>query len=309
MKKMTIKLYSIILCASMVCLSACSAGLNGETDKLKPFVNSEQSSEQSAQESTKRSSEQSSQESSEESSEQSVEESSSDTGRYSAYLEEVRALIKEYGKGKIIVDDTNGNNAYKMTGLCYAKLIDFNNDGNEELLCVYGPTKDGDGYEKSYYMKVFGYDGSNVNILFESSAYYYGGTEFGVEYCYKIAYCEDNGQTLLLTRKNPMTFIIREWSKFTGTKFEIVKSFSDFNDSDPGNTVCTVDDKEVSTEEFNKQLAEWENKQTYIIFNANSNSKDIFENNINETNDTLKTLGYVEDEKKSLIIQKCMQYT
>ncbi len=97
----------------MVCLSACSAGSNGETDKLKPFVNSEQDSGQSVQESSEQQSkEESTEESLEEDSEESVEESSeesqkeiseesqkeiseesqedssSDTGRYSAYLED-----------------------------------------------------------------------------------------------------------------------------------------------------------------------------------------------------------------------------
>jgi len=207
---------------------------------------------------------------------------------YAAYLEEIKSLINEYGNGKV-VDENNGNGLYKMTGLCYAKLIDFNNDGSEELLCVYGPAKDVNGYERPYYMKVFGYDGSNVNTLFESGAYSYV-SEPGIEFSFKIAYCEDNGQILLLTRKNPMTFTILEWSKFTGTKFEIVKSISTFDESNPGNTVLTVDGKEVSEEEFNKQLAEWENKQTYIIFN--SNSKKLLESNINETNKTLELLGY-----------------
>lgn len=212
---------------------------------------------------------------------------------YAAYLKEVKALINTYGGGKI-VDDTSGNSSYKMTGLCYAKLIDFDNDGNEELLCVYGPTKDGDGYEKPYYMKVFGYDGNKVNSLFESGAFFFNYTDWS----HRIAYCEDNGQTLLLTRKNPQTFEIYEWSELSGNEFKVVKSISDFNESDPGNIKYTVDNKEVSKADFDKQLSEWKNKQTYIIFN--SNSKEILESNISETNNTLKTLGFVEDEWRTL---------
>ena len=212
---------------------------------------------------------------------------------YAAYLKEVKALINTYGGGKI-VDDTSGNSSYKMTGLCYAKLIDFDNDGNEELLCVYGPTKDGNGYEKPYYMKVFGYDGNKVNSLFESGAFFFNYTDWS----HRIAYCEDNGQTLLLTRKNPQTFEIYAWSELSGNEFKVVKSISDFNESDPGNIKYTVDNKEVGKAEFDKQLTEWKNKQTYIIFN--SNSKEILESNINETNNTLKTLGFVEDEWRTL---------
>ena len=209
---------------------------------------------------------------------------------YAAYLEEVKALINKYGTGKI-ADDTSGNSAYKMTGLCYAKLIDFDNDGNEELLCVYGPTTDGTGYEKPCYMKVFGYDGSNVNTLFESSAFYFG--ESRTDRGYRIAYCEDNGQTLLLTRKNPMTFVINEWGRLSGNSFETVKSISDYNEADPGNIKYTVDNKEVSKADFDKQLSEWTDKQNYVLFN--SDSRDSLESNITETTETLKTLGYVHD--------------
>lgn len=228
------------------------------------------------------------------------EESQAKEKMYTAYSEEIKALINKYGDGKI-VDDNTVNGAYNMTGLSYAKLIDFDNNGNEELLCVYGPTKDGDGYEKPYYMKVFGYDGKKINTLFEGSTFFFMGTDPGLEYTWKIAFCEENGQILLLTRKSPQTFYIYEWSKLADNKFEVVKSISDYNELDPGEIKFRIDNKEVNEKEFNKQLTEWENKQTYIIFN--SNSKSDLENNINETNNTLKILGYDVQENTSQQVQ------
>ena len=218
---------------------------------------------------------------------------------YAAYLKELKSLIDKYGNGKV-VDGSSGNGLYKMTGLSYAKLIDFDKDGNEELLCVYGPTKDGDGYEKPYYMKVFGYNGKEIITLFEYNVFSFT-FESGLEFIYKIAYCEENGQTLLLTKKNPMTYVVFEWSKLTKNKFETVKSITEDYESDPGNSKFKIDNEYVSREEFNKQLTEWKNKQTYIIFN--SNSKSDLENNINETNNTLKILGYDVQENTSQQVQ------
>ncbi len=187
-----------------------------------------------------------------------------------------------------IVNKNVGESDYSISGLSYAKLFDFDNDGNEELICVYGPVTDENGIKKPDYVKVFGYDGSNVITLFESGAFFFADTD--LNWGYRLAYYEENGQIIFLTKKNPMTFSIYEWSKLDGNRFEVVKSFSDYNEADPGNMKYTVDNTEVGREDFISQLDEWKKKQTYVILD--SDSKEMLEKTISETSGTLNTLGY-----------------
>src|SRR5574344_1178672 len=50
------------------------------------------------------------------------------------YLDTVSELIKKYGEPQI----ETGNDIVNIKGLCYAELIDFDKDGNDELLTAYG---------------------------------------------------------------------------------------------------------------------------------------------------------------------------
>lgn len=56
------------------------------------------------------------------------------TAAYRAYNQKCQELLSKYGKSTVI--EPSNSNALGLTGLCVADLVDFDNDGVEELLTV-----------------------------------------------------------------------------------------------------------------------------------------------------------------------------
>lgn len=59
-------------------------------------------------------------------------------------------------------------------GLCYTKLLDFNNDGCEELLLAYYYDEEGLATPLSYTVEVWAYTGGNIFCAYRSSAFLAG---------------------------------------------------------------------------------------------------------------------------------------
>lgn len=202
---------------------------------------------------------------------------------YAAYLEEVKKIISQYGIGKVVKDQI-WSTRYAMEGLCYAKLIDFDNDGVEELICVYGPSGS-NGYNGRKYIKVFGFDGQKATVLLEKNA-----SQYGVEGEYRLNYNTVNNKTLLLTKRNPQTYIIEEWSELKNNEFVVVKTYSDFPETF-GELECRIDGELVSLETFDAAREELTNSWTEITF-ENVVDKSKLNTVVDETNETLRILGY-----------------
>lgn len=73
--------------------------------------------------------------------------------------------IKEYGsiKSEDLDAATYGENKAKLTGLCYARQMDFNGDGDDELMLCYDS-------KNIYYLEVWGYDGGEFKKLYKEEA-------------------------------------------------------------------------------------------------------------------------------------------
>lgn len=54
----------------------------------------------------------------------------------SAFLDKINELQKRYGAGKVAISGVDSGHGY-MTGLCDVRLIDFDQDGTDELVVVY----------------------------------------------------------------------------------------------------------------------------------------------------------------------------
>lgn len=95
--------------------------------------------------------------------------------------------IKEYGsvKWERLNSDTYGDDMAKMTGLCFARQLDFNNDGEDELMLCYNNkniyTVEVWGYHRKEFVKFFGQsasstdnkaDGSWIALYRENNKYY-----------------------------------------------------------------------------------------------------------------------------------------
>lgn len=73
--------------------------------------------------------------------------------------------IREYGSVKWdILDETKyGENQVRLTGLCYVRRMDFDNDGTEELMLCYNN-------KGVYYLEVWGYDSGEFIQLYSREA-------------------------------------------------------------------------------------------------------------------------------------------
>lgn len=73
--------------------------------------------------------------------------------------------IKEYGSAKYDVLDAQkyGENQARLTGLCYARQMDFNGDGDDELMVCYNN-------KNVYYLEVWGYSHKKFVRLYSKEA-------------------------------------------------------------------------------------------------------------------------------------------
>ena len=73
--------------------------------------------------------------------------------------------ITDYGtiKSELLDKEIYGENKAKLTGLCYARQMDFNNDGDDELMLCYNN-------KNVYYLEVWGYSGKEFVKLYSEEA-------------------------------------------------------------------------------------------------------------------------------------------
>lgn len=73
--------------------------------------------------------------------------------------------IKEYGaiKWESLERSVYGENQARLTGLCYARQMDFNNDSSDELMLCYNQNN-------VYYLEVWGYDGKEFVRYYSEEA-------------------------------------------------------------------------------------------------------------------------------------------
>lgn len=91
--------------------------------------------------------------------------------RAKAYLKVVEDLVDKYGDGAL--REMSGG-VTMLEGVCFAKLVDFDNDGTEELLVAYfdkdkADTKTFDDMNdpRAYIAQIWTYDGKNAKKIYE----------------------------------------------------------------------------------------------------------------------------------------------
>lgn len=78
----------------------------------------------------------------------------------SAFLDKINELQKRYGAGKVVSSGMDSGHGY-MTGLCDVRLIDFDQDGTDELVVVYSDRvkEETKGYDPaSWRVEIWRYD-------------------------------------------------------------------------------------------------------------------------------------------------------
>lgn len=168
-------------------------------------------------------------------------------------------VISDYGPCQTVQMDVSGSNSWRVSGLAYARQIDFNDDGSVELLIA---------YENSsvYYVEVWGYDSKDFVKLYSQKANTYADEE--KNYGSFISIYHHNGK-YYLGELDPYNGIDMGLFNLRGKKFKYDKSC----EYDVVNDYYTLDGK-TNTAEFETI------KLSYITSTKADRTVEIVTNNI-----------------------------
>lgn len=212
---------------------------------------------------------------------------------YSRYRQLIEQYDDTYGLADIDYKRFSGSYSTSwMTGLCYLELIDFDNNGIEELLLVYKKTKqdssevDYVGFD--YIFEVWGYEQDNIHLLDSGELYGNDGA----------------GKTLIITRYNGNTYIkTGSADSFAYNYYHGYKDNGDFGiaretlmDEEirekSGYYTYKINGAVVSQEEWENTEEEWSKNVEYYPMNSSSIRVNIgYNENMQKIKETKETLG------------------
>ncbi len=160
---------------------------------------------------------------------------------YAAYYNVVQKCIEQYGN-TAIVDGFNYGQQH-FTGLSFLKTVDFNSDGNEELLLVFYAGEDG------YVTNVWGFDGEKAVLLMNPRRGEYGlnGTVINI-------YLVNNAFGTFLLTGSADAAKYNYYYGYAGAEFGLAKYLETEGTIDGG---CWIDGVSVSPEQWNAELNTW----------------------------------------------------
>ena len=193
---------------------------------------------------------------------------------YDQYAEKIREYEERYGEAEVRDDGSSGQ---YMTGLCFAKLMDFAGDGQKELLVAYSDGSQ-EGIPQNYTAEVWGVTEGQLRMMYSGEiSFSDGGFEYielwtGSEKSYLCAGGFGN-----------------EWYGFDENgQFSLVREAT-MRMSQSGGWIYEINGKEVSSEEYYQNEADWstgyENTEYWLS---------------NEGLDSDKIFSEIEETKKEL---------
>lgn len=161
---------------------------------------------------------------------------------YNMYAEKVKEYEERYGEAEVRDDGSSGQ---YMTGVCFAKLVDFAGDGQKELLVVYSDGSQ-EGIPQNYTAEVWKVTDGQMFMLYSGEICFSdGGFEYvdlwtGSEKSYLCAGGFGN-----------------EWYGFDENgQFKLVREAT-MRMSQSGEWIYEVNGKEVSSEEYYQNETDW----------------------------------------------------
>lgn len=190
------------------------------------------------------------------------EESDPVTVMYQQYYDKLIALQNQYGLCEETAEDTDDpfleENCY-LKGLCFAKLLDFNADGIEELILAYhtGQVSDNAFFQR-YMIEIWAFQDSAIQKVYSGEPIKEEGA-LGIylslldEKYYLYNYIEEFDEE---TYESHYTY---EWRGFDGEAVDVLKrNVWEIVYSDNGETeTYRIDDKDVTKEEWMKDKERW----------------------------------------------------
>ena len=186
-------------------------------------------------------------------------------------------IISDYGPCQTVEIDVKGTNCWRVSGLAYARQIDFNEDGDVELLVAYENSND-------YYVEVWGYDGKDFTKLYSQKANTFETSE--ENYGSFISIYHHNGKYYLgeLSPDNGMDMGL---FGLHGKKFKLDENC----EYDAANDYYTLDNK-TNTQEFETI------KLSYITATKADRTVETVTNNISDFK--TRSVQEIEEEKSPL---------
>lgn len=166
------------------------------------------------------------------------------TDAYEAYLNVVLKCIEQYGNTSLEEGPYYGGQMFK--GLSFLSLVDFDQNGTEELMLVF--YVEGTGYV----FNIWGFDGQKAVLLQDGYGLY--GTNGGMATLYLVT----NSFGTFFVRGSMDSFEYNYYYGYAGKDFGLVKFLAcedSYESYVPGG--CVIDGVPVSGEEWMEALALW----------------------------------------------------
>ncbi len=190
--------------------------------------------------------------------EENSEETVSQKDIYQLYYEKIQDLEQKYGEVDIAEDEDLAIEYY--TGVCYADLTDFDQDGEDELLVAYYPGKNTDTEDwKSinYNVEIWDAKDSELTEIYSGDGYVMDESDYSA---YLIRRKIDGIQYMVSgetfgDQEQKVTSYCYDTQKKQYTENEKVDSF--WSVDGQGRRIYTVNENEVSEEEYQNRYSEW----------------------------------------------------
>lgn len=173
------------------------------------------------------------------------------TEMYRLFYDKLLEVQREYGESTIYHLDEYTS---YLTGLCFARLLDFDADGQEELILAYS-YKAENSYISRYHIEVWKYNNFNISKVFDGEGF---GTDGGVT-------------TLYITQVEDCYYLIEggkdsfKYSYIWGLQDDKFTQMNTLISEETGNYF--IDGIEVTEEEYNVEHDKWwENITTYDLW-------------------------------------------
>lgn len=206
----------------------------------------------------------------------------------SAYTK-YKALVLEYEEkyGRV---DTYCPDEWRiyLTGLCFAKLVDFNKDGLEELLLVYATGNLQSGFLLyNYTYEVWEYRYDNINLIDTGELF---GTNGGIRTVWLADY---EGQIYLLTGGSD-SFSYNYYHSYKGTEFGVIRTAICEDLFDPSATY-SIDGQKVPCEQWEQEERLWKTNLEEYCLNTSVEDINKTRNVLEETREKLGIKREVEN--------------
>lgn len=231
------------------------------------------------------------------------------------YLEKLKNLTELYGSSGYVTKENDGDDMFTknkyLTGLCYAKLIDFDNDGSNELIVGYrDPSKNSEErFDQQYNIEVWSFDGNDLKKIYDSMALgnAWEGLAFyilqidGQYYIY--SYKEIDSGTNENTGESKFTYIREAYGIHNGDHiFSVCHSQEDSQYISASLDIRNeyfVDGKEVTYDEFQNAAQEWIYVKEYGFQNCND---ELLNRSLMSLNNTWDILNGIDIDNNDVTI-------